>query len=103
LFELSGSDNKEEIERKSLEERHEIACLRQRIVNEIQTDICIQEGIQIIDPLPLFDEELKRGEELFYDTLHKTCYAESILAWFVYESLKDKLIEVIKAKNISLN
>ncbi|MCE5271105.1 hypothetical protein LLH00_07440 [bacterium] len=61
--------------------------LKQRLVNTIQTDFCRAAGVPVIDPLPSLDVARSEGQHLFTDIVHKTCFAERILARVIRDNL----------------
>jgi hypothetical protein len=64
--------------------------LKQRLVNEIQTSICVEERVSVIDPLPVFEFERNNNlQKIFTDLVHKTCYGDRILSSCVYDGLRD--------------
>ena len=68
-----------------------VFALEQRLIVDIQSKLCEDEGILVIDPMPLFDLARKENGNLFWDHMHKTCYGERILSECVYEGLRDKV------------
>ncbi len=61
--------------------------LKQRLVNAIQSETCLGEGVSVIDPLPALDEARSAGQTLFTDIVHKNCFGERIMARVIYDSL----------------
>jgi len=61
--------------------------LKQRLVNAIQTGFCRSQGVPVIDPLPALDSARTEGQHLYTDIVHKTCFAERILARVIRENL----------------
>ncbi|MEA2063519.1 MAG: hypothetical protein U9P14_07475, partial [Gemmatimonadota bacterium] len=74
---------------------YDFRALEQRLVVEVESEICLEEGGMVIDPLPVFDIEHKGDVELFTDMVHKTCYGDKLLARCVYEGLVDKVREAV--------
>ncbi len=61
--------------------------INQRLINLIQTDICRQMGVPVIELLEEFEQHRAGGEKLFLDIIHRTCEGEKLLARGIYDGL----------------
>ena len=62
--------------------------INQRLINCVQTDICRQMGVPVIELLENFEQHRDAGESLFTDIIHRTCEGEKLLAENIYDGLK---------------
>lgn len=69
----------------------DIHALNQRLTTQIQTTICLEKGVPVIDPFPAFDNARGGNEKLFMDIVHFTCYGERLLADCVNADLMEIL------------
>ena len=73
-------------------------CVEQRLIVAVESDICREKGGFVVDPLLDFEHARKGSQKLFSDMVHKTCSGDSILALSIYNSLKDRVVDLYAKK-----
>ena len=73
----------------------EYPAFRQRFIVFMLSNLSINNGISVIDPLPAFEKARDNGVKLFLDICHKTCYGDILLSECIYRGLiEQELIPV---------
>lgn len=77
--------------------------INQRLINLIQTDICRQMGVPVIELLEEFEQHRAAEENLFTDIIHRTCEGEKLLAKCIYDGLVRLWEEAKSAASLPAN